>query len=75
MRIVDGSYDEAFELCAEACVRFGWYNRNTALNPFTIEGKKTVALEIGASMAPKSCSPDRPATTRRAADDTVKAQT
>jgi len=44
---VAGSYDLAFELCREACERFGWYNRNTGLNPFTVEGKKTVALEIG----------------------------
>lgn len=50
---VEGSYDDAFELCLEACREFGWYNRNTALNPFTIEGKKTVALEIAASLAPE----------------------
>ena len=50
---IDGTYDEAFELCAQACQRFGWYNRNTALNPFTIEGKKTAALEIAAAMAPE----------------------
>lgn len=50
---VDGSYDDAFELCLEACARFGWYNRNTALNPFTLEGKKTLALEIGRQMAPE----------------------
>lgn len=43
---VHGSYDEAFDLCQAACASFGWYNRNTALNPFTIEGKKTAALEI-----------------------------
>ena len=43
---VEGSYDDAFELCMEACAEFGWYNRNTALNPFTLEGKKTLALEI-----------------------------
>jgi threonine synthase len=49
---IDGSYDEAFDLCLAACERLGWYNRNTALNPFTIEGKKTVALEIAADMAP-----------------------
>ncbi len=41
-----GTYDDAFELCLAACQAFGWYNRNTALNPFTIEGKKTMALEI-----------------------------
>ena len=51
---INGTYDEAFELCMQACQRFGWYNRNTALNPFTIEGKKTAALEIAASMAPES---------------------
>ncbi|NNK49813.1 MAG: threonine synthase [Gemmatimonadetes bacterium] len=49
---VDGTYDDAFELCLAACREFGWYNRNTALNPFTIEGKKTAALEIARTMAP-----------------------
>jgi threonine synthase len=43
---LDCDYDEAFELCQDACNKFGWYNRNTAVNPFTGEGKKTVALEI-----------------------------
>ncbi len=51
---IDGSYDDAFELCLAACERLGWYNRNTALNPFTIEGKKTAALEIAAAMAPEA---------------------
>lgn len=50
---VDGSYDDAFELCMEACAEFGWYNRNTALNPFTLEGKKTLALEIAHQLAPE----------------------
>lgn len=50
---VKGSYDDAFELCLAACREFGWYNRNTALNPFTIEGKKTAALEIAADLAPE----------------------
>jgi threonine synthase len=50
---VKGSYDDAFELSLTACEEFGWYNRNTALNPFTIEGKKTVALEIAASLTPE----------------------
>ena len=48
---VSGSYDQAFELCCAACDRWGWYNRNTALNPFTVEGKKTAALEIGRQLA------------------------
>jgi len=47
---IDGSYDDAFELCMQACAEFGWYNRNTALNPFTLEGKKTLALEIAHQM-------------------------
>jgi len=50
---VTGSYDQAFELSLAACERFGWYNRNTAFNPFTIEGKKTAALEIAAALAPE----------------------
>ncbi len=43
---LDCDYDTAFDLCQQACDRFGWYNRNTAVNPFTGEGKKSVALEI-----------------------------
>jgi len=50
---VAGTYDEAFELSLDACARFGWYNRNTALNPFTVEGKKTAALEIARELAPE----------------------
>jgi threonine synthase len=49
---VAGSYDDAFELSIAACERFGWYNRNTAFNPFTIEGKKTAALEIAGDLTP-----------------------
>jgi threonine synthase len=44
--LVDGSYDDAFELCMELCEAEGWYSRNTGVNPFTTEGKKTAALEI-----------------------------
>jgi len=51
---IDGSYDDAFELCMDACTKFGWYNRNTALNPFTLEGKKTLALEIARQLAPET---------------------
>jgi threonine synthase len=49
---VAGTYDQAFELSLDACTRFGWYNRNTALNPFTVEGKKSAALEIARDLAP-----------------------
>ena len=44
--LVDGTYDQAFELCLEASRAFGWYNRNTAYNPYMTEGKKTAAYEI-----------------------------
>ena len=44
--IVEGTYDEAYDLCIEASRRFGWYQRSTGYNPFTREGKKTAALEI-----------------------------
>jgi len=43
---VKGTYDEAFELSVKATEEFGWYNRNTAFNPLTIEGKKTVSFEL-----------------------------
>lgn len=43
---VKGNYDDAFMLSIMASEEFGWYNRNTAYNPLTIEGKKTVAFEL-----------------------------
>lgn len=43
---VKGSYDDAFDLSIAASEYFGWYNRNTAYNPLTVEGKKTVAFEL-----------------------------
>jgi threonine synthase len=44
--LVDGTYDEAYDICIAASKRFGWYQRSTGYNPFTREGKKTAALEI-----------------------------
>jgi threonine synthase len=43
---VQGSYEDAFDLCTKACDTFGWYNRNSGTNPFLVEGKKTAGLEI-----------------------------
>ncbi len=43
---VQGNYEETFELSKAAIEKFGWYNRNAAINPYLSEGKKTVALEI-----------------------------
>ncbi len=44
--LVDGNYDQAFDLSVKASSEFGWYCRNTGYNPFTAEGKKTAAIEI-----------------------------
>ncbi|MBN1535328.1 MAG: threonine synthase [Anaerolineales bacterium] len=44
--LVDGTYDDAFDLTIQASQEFGWYCRNTGFNPFTAEGKKTAAFEI-----------------------------
>lgn len=43
---VQGSYEDTFELSKAAIDRWGWYNRNAAINPYLSEGKKTVGLEI-----------------------------
>ncbi|HEX6834979.1 MAG TPA: pyridoxal-phosphate dependent enzyme, partial [Polyangia bacterium] len=49
--LVEGSYDEAYYLCQEAAQTFGWYNRNCAINPYLIEGKKTSGLEAAEQLA------------------------
>jgi len=54
---IKGTYDEAFDLSVRATELFGWYNRNTAFNPLTIEGKKTVSFELFEDMGFKI--PDR----------------
>ncbi len=43
---VDGSYDDAYDLSMAYTAKFGVLSRNTAYNPLTIEGKKTVSLEV-----------------------------
>jgi len=43
---VRGTYDDAFRLSLEYTTSRGGLNRNTAYHPLTIEGKKTVGLEI-----------------------------
>lgn len=43
---VEEGYEAAFGLSREAARLFGWYDRNTGVNPLTIEAKKTVAFEI-----------------------------
>lgn len=44
--LVEDSYDVAFDLCYETCVQEDWLCRNTGINPYTTEGKKTAAFEI-----------------------------
>jgi threonine synthase len=49
--LVEGSYDQAYYLCEDACRVHGWYDRNCAVNPYLVEGKKTCGLEIGEQLA------------------------
>jgi threonine synthase len=44
--LVDGSYDDAVEICLRSAEKFDWYNRTSGFNPYMSEGKKTVAHEI-----------------------------
>ena len=43
---VDGTYDEAYDLSVAVTDAYGWYNRNAAINPFQVEGKRTVGHEL-----------------------------
>lgn len=56
LNIVQGDYDQAFDLCLEISNELKWYNRNTAYNPLTIEGKKTASYDLFISM--KGSVPD-----------------
>ena len=49
--LVEGSYEDTFRISAEAIERWGWYNRNAAINPYLMEGKKTVSLEIAEQLS------------------------
>ena len=51
VRRVLGSYAQAYELCSAECAEHGWYNRNCAINPYLVEGKKTAGLEIAEQTA------------------------
>ncbi|MGA8113723.1 MAG: pyridoxal-phosphate dependent enzyme, partial [Actinocatenispora sp.] len=44
-RVVEG-YRAAFDLSCRAAGSLGWLDRNTGVNPRTIEGKKTVSFEV-----------------------------
>jgi threonine synthase len=43
---VKSTYDVAYDFCMDACAKYGWYNRNCAINSYLVEGKKTCGLEI-----------------------------
>lgn len=47
---IKGDYDKAFDLSLKFSQRTGFLNRNTAYNPMTIEGKKTVSFELNEQM-------------------------
>lgn len=50
---VKGSYDDAFKLSIEYTKLKGGINRNTAYNPMTIEGKKSISIELFEQMGRK----------------------
>ena len=46
IRIIDGTYDEAFDLCVSESLTNNYFNRCTGYNPYTREGKKSVSFEV-----------------------------
>jgi threonine synthase len=55
---VNGSYDEAYDLSVEVTDEYGWYNRNAAINPFQVEGKRTVGHELAEQSVVRGEVPD-----------------
>ena len=51
---VKGTYDDAFKLSIEYTRLHGGINRNTAYNPMTIEGKKSISIELFEQMGRKA---------------------
>ncbi len=51
---IKGDYDKAFDLSLKFSSKTGFLNRNTAYNPMTIEGKKTVSFELVKQMSKKN---------------------
>ncbi|MCP4538417.1 MAG: threonine synthase [Chloroflexi bacterium] len=68
--LVDGTYDDAFELCLKAAPEFNWYNRNTGYNPYMSEGKKTVTYEVCEQLT-HMLKADVPSATKWIAPDVV----
>lgn len=55
---VEGTYDEAYDLSVEVTDEYGWYNRNAAINPFQVEGKRTVGHELAEQSVVRGEVPD-----------------
>lgn len=51
--LVKADYDQVFDLCLDISKVKGWYNRNTAYNPLTIEGKKSSVYDMFISLKGK----------------------
>jgi threonine synthase len=47
---IDANYDAAFDFSLREGFKKGWYCRNSAINPYLLEGKKTAALELVCAM-------------------------
>ena len=43
---VDGDYDDAFSLCREVSATRNWYDCSAAVNPYAVEGLRTVGHEL-----------------------------
>jgi threonine synthase len=46
VRLVRGLISDAGAIVARACARYGWFDASTLKEPYRIEGKKTMGLEI-----------------------------
>ncbi|PSP31787.1 threonine synthase [Halobacteriales archaeon QH_10_67_22] len=44
---VEGTYEDAYECCRTVSADRGWYNRSAALNPYAVEGTRTLGFELG----------------------------
>jgi threonine synthase len=55
---VNGSYDEAYDLSVTVTEEYGWYNRNAAINPFQVEGKRTAGHELAEQSKVRGEIPD-----------------
>jgi threonine synthase len=56
--VVQSTYEDAYDLSELAAAEFGWYDRNAAVNPVLVEGKKTAGLEIAEQTAARDGMPD-----------------